>query len=131
MEYNRITLDTHALIWYFHEESNIRLSQRALMTIMEAEANGIIYVTTVVLMEVMRLLEKGRYPISFDDILQDIERNEAYSIIPLTTEVIKIMRNIHCLELHDRVIVATAVMTDAALVSVDIDMSKGYDRVVW
>jgi len=98
---------------------------------MEAEANGTIYVPTVVLIEVMRLLEKGRYPISFDDMLQEVEKNEVYSIVPLTTAIVRTMRNIHDLELHDRVIVATAVMTDSALVSMDISISESYDLVVW
>ncbi|MDQ1318739.1 MAG: hypothetical protein QG588_2401 [Candidatus Poribacteria bacterium] len=73
MEYSRITLDAHTLIWYYHVESNIKLSQKALATILEAEEKGIIYVPTVVLIEVLRLLEKGKYPIVFDDFLKDIE----------------------------------------------------------
>ena len=131
MGYSRITLDTHTLIWYLHEESNIRLSEKALTTIMEAEANGTIYVPTVVLIEVMRLFEKGSYQISLDDMLQEVEKNEVYSIVPLTTAIVRTMRNIHDLELHDRVIVATAVMTDSALVSMDISISESYDLVVW
>ncbi len=83
MEHDRITLDTHILIWYIHEESNARLSQRALTAIMSAEENGRIYVPAVVLIEILSLLEKRRYPISFDDMLQDIEDNEAYTIVPL------------------------------------------------
>ncbi|MFC1712369.1 type II toxin-antitoxin system VapC family toxin [Candidatus Poribacteria bacterium] len=130
MEHDRITLDTHILIWYIHEESNVRLSQRALTAIMEAEENGRIYVPAVVLIEILSLLEKRRYPISFDDMLQDIEDNEAYTIVPLTTEIIKVMRNLKYLELHDRAIVATAVMTDTDLVSIDANISRRYNRVL-
>jgi len=35
------------------------------------------------------------------------------------------------MELHDRVIVATAIFTDTFLVSKDIKISKVYDRVIW
>jgi PIN domain nuclease of toxin-antitoxin system len=130
MEYNRITLDTHILIWYIHEESNVRLSQKVLTAIEEAEEDGNIYVPAVVLIELLSLLEKGRYPISFDDMLQDIEDNEAYTIVPLTTEVIRVMRNLEGLELHDRAIVATAIMTDTDLVSTDANISRRYNRVL-
>ncbi len=130
MEHDRITLDTHILIWYVHEESNYRLSQNALKVIMEAEENGRIYIPAVVLIEALSLLEKGRYPISFDDMLQYIEDNETYIVIPLTTKVIRIMIGLKGLELHNRAIVATAIMTDTDLVSVDRDMSKRYNRVL-
>ena len=130
MEHDKITLDTHILIWYIHEESNVRLSQKALTAIMQAEENGNIYLPAVVLVEVLALLEKGRYPISFDDMLQDIEDNEAYIVVPLTTEVIRIMSSLKGLELHDRAIVATAIMTDTDLVSINTDISKRYRRVL-
>ena len=130
MEHDRITLDKHILIWYIHEESNARLSQKAMTAIMEAEENGSIYVPAVVLIEAFSLLEKGRYPISFDDMLQDIEDNEAYIVVPLTTEVIRVMSGLKGLELHDRSILATAIMTDTALVSIDADISKRYNRVL-
>ena len=132
MEYRkRITIDAHTLIWYYHEDSNIKLSHRALTAILEAEEKGIIYVSTVVLMEVLRLLEKGKYPIIFDDFLKDIEDDEAYKIVPLTTEVIKAMKSFPNLELHDRAIVATALITDSVLVSKDIEISRVYNRVIW
>ena len=54
----KLTLDAHTLIWYFHEESNKMLSSNALAAIKDAEESGIIYVPTVVLMEIMRVLEK-------------------------------------------------------------------------
>jgi len=40
----RITLDAHTFIWYYHEESNTMLSQRAFTAIVEAENNVIIFV---------------------------------------------------------------------------------------
>jgi PIN domain nuclease of toxin-antitoxin system len=101
----RITLDAHTLIWFFHTESNNKLSRQAMTIIIEAEENGTIYVPTVVLMEVMRILEKRKYPVPFDEILQYIEENEAYKAVPLTTKIIKVIRNLQSRDLHDRVII--------------------------
>jgi len=132
MEQNRITLDAHTLIWYFHTESNIKLSQKALTVIMEAEESGIIYVPSVAMLEILRLIEKGKFPLSYDDLLFHIEQSIAYNLISLDNELLKTVPDVtDRLELHDRVIVATAIFTDTFLVSKDIKISKVYDRVIW
>jgi len=132
MEQSRITLDAHTLIWYFHTESNIKLSQRALTVIMEAEESGIIYVPSVAMLEILRLIEKGKFPLSYDDLLFHIEQSIAYNLISLDNELLKTVPDVtDRLELHDRVIVATAIFTDTSLVSKDIKISKVYDRVIW
>ncbi len=46
MEQNRITIDTHALIWSVDEALNHKLSPLANRTIIEAEKSGMIYVPT-------------------------------------------------------------------------------------
>lgn len=66
MEQNRITLDAHTLVWYVHEPSKSNLSSLALETIRSAERGGIIYVPTIALLEVLRVIEKGRYPLSLN-----------------------------------------------------------------
>ena len=132
MEQSRITLDAHTLVWYFHTESNIKLSQRALTVIMEVEESGIIYVPSVVMLEILRLIEKGKFPLSYDDLLSYIEQSVAYNLISLDNELLKTVPDVtDRLELHDRVIVATAIFTDTFLVSKDIKISKVYDRVIW
>jgi PIN domain nuclease of toxin-antitoxin system len=127
----RITLDAHTLIWFFHTESNNKLSRQAMTIIIEAEENGTIYVPTVVLMEVMRILEKKKYPVPFDEILQYIEENEAYKIVPLTTKIIKVIRNFQSRDLHDRVIISTALITDSVLVSKDKEIKATGLNVIW
>jgi hypothetical protein len=34
-------------------------------------------------------------------------------------------------DIHDRVIISTAIYTDTELVCLDIEISKVYDRVIW
>jgi len=127
----RITLDIHSLIWYLHLASNNKLSEEAFRIIKEAESDGIIYVSVVVLMEIMRLLEKGKYPVSFDEIMQYIEENEAYKIVPLTTKIVKAIREFPGRDLHDRVIMATALITESILVSKDKEISAAGFNIIW
>ena len=89
MEQNRITIDAHALVWYLHELSRKFLSKKALKTIMLAENEGFIYVPSVVMLEILRLIEKGKFPLSFSNLLSSIEQSEAYKLIALDNESLK------------------------------------------
>ena len=63
-------------------------------------------------------MEQSKYPISFE-------------IMPLTYELMELSEGLKGVELHDRVIVATAIMTDTELVTKDLAISKAYNRVIW
>ncbi len=132
MEQNRITIDAHALIWYLHEPSRCFLSARALEAITLAENTGIIYVPSVALLEILRLIEKRKFPLIFSDLLSRINRSAVYKLIPLDGELLKTVPDVNDkLELHDRTIVATAIITDTELVSTDSKIPDVYNRVIW
>ncbi len=127
----RITLDTHTLIWYVQKPSQDFLSANALSIIRKAVVDGGVYIPIIVLMEILRLTEKGRYTIPFRDLLRAVKIHKAYEIISLTPEIVELSEELRNLEIHDRIIVATAIFTDSDLVSKDIQISKNYDRVIW
>ncbi|MDQ1327934.1 MAG: hypothetical protein QG641_1219 [Candidatus Poribacteria bacterium] len=54
-----ITIDTHCLVWYVHEELNKKLSGKVMQIIAEAENSSSIYIPTIVLMEIYDLEEYG------------------------------------------------------------------------
>ena len=132
MEQNRITLDAHAIAWYIHEPSKRRLSERALETIRSAEHDGIIYIPTIALLEVLRLIEKGKIPLSFANVLDGLESSKRHEIVPFDTKLLRTVMTVRGLELHDRLIVATAILTNSILVSKDreIEAVTGIN-VVW
>ena len=107
------------------------ITKKAIEVIDNAERNGIIYVPSIVLLEILRLVEKGKYPISFDALVKSIENHARYEVIPLNTDLISILKNIHGLELHDRIIVATAMMTNTILVSKDREIRASDLNVIW
>lgn len=129
----RITIDSHALIWYVDEELKANLSTPALKAIRESEKNGIIYVPTIALLEIYRLIEKGRISLSFDRLLSDIERGANYQVIPFDIELLRLAVSIKGLELHDKLIFATAMLTNSALVSKDRAIrAKGTNvKIIW
>ncbi|MBM3238299.1 type II toxin-antitoxin system VapC family toxin [Candidatus Poribacteria bacterium] len=125
-----ITLDAHSLIWFVDKQSNKQLSKLALQTIKAAEERATVYVPTIALMEVFYLINKGRFPVSFDVIMANIEENEAYQIIPFDVEVMKIAVTLDDFEIHDRIILATSIATGSMLVSKDSAFEKRTD-VIW
>jgi len=111
-------------------QSNKRLSELALHTIKTAEKSAKIYIPTIALMEVFYLIDKGKFPVSFDVIMSNIEENEAYQIIPFGMEVMKIAITLDGFEIHDRIILATSIAKESILVSKDSAFEKRMD-VVW
>jgi len=126
-----ITLDTHSLIWYIDTNLNEKLSKTALHAIEEAEDSGIIYIPAITLLEALDLIEKGRIKLSFDVFMASIREDVAYQIIPLDEELLKAAIPLKGLEIHDRLIVATAILTNTVLVCRDRAVRAMGVNVVW
>ncbi|MDO8142099.1 MAG: type II toxin-antitoxin system VapC family toxin [Candidatus Brocadiales bacterium] len=126
-----ITLDTHAFIWYLDKSLNNKLSPKALKAIKEAEDSYTVYLPIIVLMEVLYLIEKGRVNLSFHKLLLNLEESVNYEIVPFDTRLLKIAETIKGLEVHDRLILATAILTGSPLVSSDKEIHAKGIKVVW
>jgi PIN domain nuclease of toxin-antitoxin system len=126
-----ITLDAHSLIWYIDKQSNERLSRRALETIKTVEESAIIFVPIIALMEILHLIDAGRFAVSFDTIIGTMEENEAYQIVPLDMKLLEIAIPLKGLEIHDRLILATAILTNSVLVSRDRAIEAPGVTIVW
>lgn len=131
MENPDITLDTHSLIWYVDSDLHHRLSDTAFQKIATAERNGVIYIPTIALMETLDLIERGRVNLSFSDLISNIEESQNYQIVPFDTDLLKVAIPLTGLEMHDRLILATAISTNSVLVSKDRGISAKGVNVVW
>jgi PIN domain nuclease of toxin-antitoxin system len=130
MASKNITLDTHVLVWYVDEPLKGKLSSAALKAIREAEEGGIIYIPAIALMETLDLVEKKRSSISFDELMISIEESVSYRIVPIDAKLLRATIPLKGLDIHDRLILATAILTDSVLVSRDRDF-KTRLNVVW
>jgi len=133
MGQNRITIDSHALIWYMHEDSNVNLSIEAFRVIKMAESNGIIYVPIITLLEIFRVIKKGKYPILFDVLLSKIVNSRNFQIVPFDLDILRLTVKYQDFELHDSIIFATSVMTDTPLITKDrqIKAKRANVEVIW
>ena len=115
--------DTHSLVWYFTDDP--RLSSKALSAFSEAESDGNIIVPAVVLAEIMFIAKKGRITISFAETLNKIGESENFIIAPLDVDILKIADKIEPdLEMHDKLIAATAIYYEAVLITRDENLSR-------
>jgi PIN domain nuclease of toxin-antitoxin system len=124
--------DTHSLAWYFTGSS--KLGIKALQAFRASSAGKtVIIVPTIVLAEIMDISEKKRIKIDYQELVNRIEDSSNFETYPLDIHVLKTARSIAAIpELHDRIIVATARLLEARVLTHDENLQKsGLVEVVW
>ena len=124
--------DAHSLAWYFTRST--KLGMKALQTFRDSSVGkAIIVVPTVVLAEIMDISQKKRIKVDYEELLEKIESSSNFEIYPLDIDVLKVARDITTiLDLHDRIIAATAKLLDARLLTRDENIQKsGIVGVIW
>jgi PIN domain nuclease of toxin-antitoxin system len=111
--------DAHAFLWFLSGDK--KLSKKALNAFRLCdEGKEIIVVPSIVLLECMYVCEKKRVALEFQQIMRKIEGTFNYPVYPLDEEVILECYSIRqIVEAHDRIIVATARLLDAKLITKD------------
>ena len=110
--------DTHSILWYFIQDP--RLSKRALEVFEGTVREGFIVIPAVVLAEIIFIAKKGRITLTFEETLEKIERYENFDLAPLDLDILKVANKIEAdLEMHDRLIVPTALYFNATLITKD------------
>lgn len=131
MRTKQYVTDTHSLVWYFTE--NPRLSKKALKIFEKTVKEGTIIIPTVVLAEIMYIAKKGRITMSFTETVKKIEDSENFEITPLDLDILKKADEIDLeLEMHDRLIAATALFFDVPLITKDQTIKESdLCRIIW
>lgn len=124
--------DTHALIWYFAEDK--RLGKNAEQIFLQAEkGRTTIILPTIVLAEAEAIAQKYGYRRKFCALATRLEENPRFIVYPFNKVVLETyFKTKPTLEIHDRVIAATAKICEAAIVTKDREIKrlKGV-KVVW
>jgi PIN domain nuclease of toxin-antitoxin system len=123
--------DTHSIVWYFTDDP--RLSRRALEVFEKTIKEGVIIIPTVVLAEIMYIAGKGKITLTFDETLQKIDSYENFIVAALDLEILKVAEKIRVdLEMHDKLIAATALYYDSSLITRDPLITKsGACATIW
>ncbi|BBO16374.1 conserved hypothetical protein [Candidatus Brocadia pituitae] len=123
--------DTHSLVWYFTEDA--RLSKKAIKAFEGTIKEGTVVVPAVVLAEIMYISKRGKIALAFEETVKKIEEYENFDIAPLDINILKTADRIETdMEMHDKLIVATALYYKARLITRDEQIEKaGIVPVVW
>lgn len=127
-----VVVDTHALLWFLTGDK--RLGKKAFQQLLAAESGKIkLIIPVVVLIEMMVIVEKKRANIDWKIFLHKIMQFPKHQIYPIDTQVVVAAKEIsEKLELHDRLIVATAKMNHAKLITVDPEIHRyGKIEIIW
>lgn len=109
--------DAHALGWYFTDDP--RLGQQAARIFERSERGECtILVPTVVLAELFHISRKKRLALDFSALLRKVEERGNFVVTELDLPVIRKLPETHPLtELHDQIIVATALLYGAEVLT--------------
>ena len=123
--------DTHSIVWYFTDDT--RLSRRALDVFEKTIREGVIIIPTVVLAEIMYIAGKGKITLTFDETLQKIDSYENFIVAALDVKILKVAEKIKVnLEMHDKLIAATALYDNASLITRDpLIIKSGACTTIW
>ncbi|MBU0568994.1 PIN domain-containing protein [bacterium] len=124
--------DAHSLAWYFTKSN--RLSPKALK-VFRSSANGecTVVIPSIVLAEILYISEKKRIKIDFNETVEKIEKGSNFEIADLNLEILKKTRVVKDIpEMHDRIIVATALIYSASVLTKDEEIRKsGQVNTIW
>jgi PIN domain nuclease of toxin-antitoxin system len=127
--------DTHALIWYLLQDP--RLSPMALATMQNAAVAGdAVFVPSISLVEIVYLIEKGRFPATLlprvvNALNNPLRELETVSLTEAIAQTVRqIPRNI-VPDMPDRIIAATALHLNLPLVTADHKIQAAAIQTIW
>ena len=132
MEY---VTDTHPLVWALFAPR--RLSQRTLAIFEQtAQGNHSIYIPTVVIAELIMVVEKRRVSATIPQLLAALHALQTasnYHLLPLIAETVIATHALLVIpDIFDRLIVAEAQRLDLALITRDTTIiTSGLINVIW
>jgi len=125
-------IDAHALVWHLTNDAKLSIAAHTALSRIDAgKDKGI--VPTIVLAEILYASERGRIALTLDRVLEELQKRKHYRIESFTKAILVAAEKIkNVTELHDRLIVATAIRHKAFVITRDADITNsGIVKVVW
>ena len=124
-------IDTHTLPWYVSGDKRLGKEAKKIMEkIDNGEQVGII--PSIVILGALYIAEKYGFKDKFIGVYEDIKASQNYFIHPLTSEIIDLCIDIpYEIELHDRVIIATARYFNAMILTRDEIIRRYEAHTLW
>jgi len=123
--------DTHSFIWYLTDSPQLSKKARNVFDLCDQGEVSII-IPAIVLLECIDILDKRKVDLKFEEIISKIFQATNFIFSEINWSLILEVNKIKGLkDLHDRIIVATAKIFDAYLISKDRKIKKFYKKTIW
>jgi PIN domain nuclease of toxin-antitoxin system len=123
--------DTVTVIRHFSEAGRIGRKARTILEGVE-KGDHHLFLSTVSLVEILYLSEKNRIMINLGESLDIIDDSANYSIVDLTTEIVKFAEKIAFPEIFDRLIMSTAQYLNVPILTSDRAIhTSGLVEAIW
>lgn len=130
-----VVADTHAVVWYLLDQQTLSHAANAALE-QAVEAGDPIYLSTISLIEITYLVEKGRLPV------KALERiNAAFDLpdaalvsVPVTLEISRTLGQISrdtVPDMPDRIVAATALHLGLPLITCDREIRASQVETIW
>jgi len=131
----RAIADTHAVLWYLYDDSRLSLTARTAFED-AAIAGETIGVSSISLVEIVYLIEKGRIkPDALDRVLDALNNPDSALVeLPLDNRVVQALQKVpwaQIPEMPDRIIAATALSEGVAIISRDGKIRISDLNTIW
>ena len=123
--------DTVAVIRHFAKCGHIGKRAKAILEGGDRGEN-VICISVMSIAEIMYLAERNRIPLNLSAIRTNLAKLDNYKIINLDFDIVEVASGIGKLELHDRLIAASAKYLGIPILTSDEDIKKaGVIDVIW
>jgi PIN domain nuclease of toxin-antitoxin system len=110
------------------------LGPQAAQILQDADTGEhVIYVSAITLMEVLYLSEAKRVDVRLDELVRHVYGSVNYEIVPVNADVVLAAANVDDVpELHDRIVVGTAVWLGCAILTSDEVIGESrHAKTIW
>ena len=124
--------DTHAFLWHLAEDKRLGRAARAIFQSAE-QGDAVIVLPAIAVAECLMVIEKKHLDLQFAALLEKLRVGLNFTILPLDLRVLWRAAQLAGLpELHDRIIVASADLLGAPLLTRDRAISASrYVQTIW
>jgi PIN domain nuclease of toxin-antitoxin system len=110
--------DTVIIVRHFANKGKIGKRVKSILNNVNTGSDTLI-MSIISFVEILYLSEKSRININFDELRKVIEPLDNYEVVDLNLDIVESAKHIQGLELHDRLIVATAKFYDIPILTSD------------
>lgn len=123
--------DTHSFLWYLTDSPQLSQKARAIFDACD-RGEAIIIIPAIVLLESIDIFDKKKIDLNFEELVLKISQANNFIFSEINWSLILETNKVKGLkDLHDRIIIATAKVFDAFLISKDGTIRSFYERTIW